>query len=89
MTRLKRNGVQFLNADDVVAKRVGGHGSHDELSGVKGFTPTDRSKAVLVNDRIADHEALGVLKHELVHKNLPTLLKEDRFKALTQAVSKS
>lgn len=61
----------------------------DELEGVKGFTTGDRSKVVLLNDRISDAEAPGILKHELVHKNLPTLLGESQFRALTKAAERS
>ena len=81
--------MQFRNADDIVANQIGGHKSLDELNGVKGFTPADRKTAVLVNDRISDAEAPGILKHELVHKNMGAMLGDERFQKLASAASKS
>lgn len=42
-----------------------------------------------MNDRVSDQEAPGILAHEVVHKNLPAMLGEPRFQALTKAAERS
>lgn len=89
VSRLKRNGVQFMSARDVVAQKVAGHASEDSLTGVKAITPTDRARAVILNDRVAPNDVAGVVSHELVHKNMGALLGDERFQKLASAASKS
>lgn len=84
VSKMERNGLQLVSREAI---------AHDtpeltnaQRAGVKGYTPADKSSAVVVHDNNSAEELAGTVIHEVWHANADQILPAQQKTALSKAV---
>lgn len=84
--KLQRNGLTFMSRNDLAPYTP--ELSDAQRARVKGFTPPDKSQAVIVHDNVTRDELPGIAVHEIWHANADRVLPQQVKLRLANAVDR-